>query len=202
MRTLSVLLVSATTLFGAQDIQAQGVRAVGGLVGWVEGRQLIARQDPSRARSGLMAGLFIDVASNASWLDIMAEAYLVQRGGYVPVGKLVAEVEADYLAFALLPKVRFPLGPLSVYAYAGPNLDYHLRTQAGGELADVYRRMSPQVLGIALGGGLEMDIGVTGSLRLELRHDEQLTEAFPDAPTDVHHRSKALVLRYGRRGPG
>lgn len=202
MRTLSVLLVSSSLLLGANDAQAQGMRAVGGFAGWVEGRQLISRQDPSDTRSGLMAGVFIDVATNAPWLDVMAEAYLVQRGGSVPIGDLMAEVEADYLAVAVLPKVRFGLGPVSAFIYAGPNLDYHLRTKAGGQLADVYRKMAPQVFGVALGGGLELNVGATGSLRIELRHDEQLTEAFPDAPTDVHHRTKAIVIRYGRRGPG
>jgi len=178
------------------------MRAVGGLGGWVEGRQLISRQDPSDTRSGLMAGAFIDVATNAPWLDIMAEAYLVQRGGSVPIDDLMAEVEADYLAFALLPKARLGLGPVSIFVYAGPNLDNHLRTRAGGQLEDIYRQASAQVFGVALGGGLELDVGATGSLRIELRHDEQLTEAFPDAPTDVRHRTNALVLRYGRRGPG
>jgi len=202
LRTLSVLLVSSSILFWAHDAQAQGLRAVGGFAGWVEGRQVIGRQGPSDTRSGLMGGAFIDVATNASWLDVMAEAYLVQRGGNVPLDSLTAEVQVDYLAFAVLPKVRFELGPLSAFVYAGPNLDYHLRTRAGGELADVYRQFSPMVFGVAFAGGLEIDVGESGSLRLELRHDEQLTGAFPDAPTDVHHRSNAIVLRYGRRGPG
>lgn len=148
-----------------------------------------------------MAGVFVDVATQASRLDVMAEISLVQRGGSVPVNGLVAEVEVDYLAWALLPKLRVDAGPLAVFAYAGPNLDYHLRTRAGGELAGVYRKSAPMVLGVAVGGGFEVDVGAAGSLRLELRHDEGLTGAFPDAPTTVRHRSMAVVLRYGRRGP-
>jgi hypothetical protein len=202
LRTLSVLLVSAAALAASDHVEAQGIRAVGGLAGWVEGDQLIARQDASDTRSGLMAGLFIDVATQAPWLDIVAEGYVVQRGGNVPVDGLVAEVETDYLAFAVLPKGRIDVGPVSLFAYAGPNLDYHLRTKAGGELAVVYRRASPQVFGVALGAGMELDVGNTGSLRVELRHDRQLTGAFPDAPTDVNHRSRALLLRFGRRAPG
>ena len=175
---------------------------MGAFAGWVEARQLISRQDPSDARTGGIGGLFVDVATQAPWLDVMAEVAVVQRGGSVHLDDVVAEVEVDYLTFALLGKARFGVGPVQAFGYGGPVLDYHLRTRAGGELAVVYRQPAAQVLAVALGGGLEVPLGTAGSLRLELRHDEGLTGAFPDAPQDVRHRSRTLVLRYGRRAPG
>lgn len=175
---------------------------MGGFAGRVESRQLISRQDPTEGRSGFLAGVFIDVATNAPWFDILAEAYLVQRGGKVPVGKLLAEAEVDYLAFAVLPKVRFGFGPLAIFGYAGPHLDSHLRTRAGGELSDVYRQAAATGFGVSIGGGLEVAVGSAGSFRLELRHDEGLSDAFPEASSEVRHRSTGILVRYGRRGAG
>ncbi len=201
MRTLSVLLVSALVFGWAGSAQAQGARTVGAFAGWVEARQVIAREGPTEARSGLMGGLFLDVGTQKPWFDILAEAYLVQRGGAVPIGDFVAEAEADYVTFAVLPKVRASLGLLQLYSYAGPLVDFHVRTRAGGELAEVYRRAAPQAFGVALGAGIEARLRSGNSFRVELRRDEGLTNAFPDATGKVRHRSVAIVLRYGRRPP-
>ena len=146
-----------------------------------------------------MLGAFLDVATNAPWFDVQAEAYLVQRGGVIPVGDLVAEAEIDYLTFAVLPKVRFGVGPLAIFAYGGVHVDNHLRTRAGGELGVAYSEAKPQGVGVSIGGGFEVGVGPAGSLRLELRHDEGLNNAFPSAPSEVRNRSTAILVRYGRR---
>ena len=201
VRTLRTLLILLTVTAWPSHADAQSFRALGGLAGWVRAQQVITGEEPTPTRDGLLGGVFIDVGTPRGWLDVLAEAAVVQRGGIVPIGDLDAEAEADYIAFALLPKLRAGVGPLSLYAYGGPLLEFHVRTRAAGELADVYRRSSPQVFGVSAGGGIELNLGPVHSFRLEVRHDEGLSNAFPDAPATVRHRSQAIVLRYGRRGP-
>ncbi len=199
LRTLTLLLVSALAVAGARPAQAQGVRAVGGFAGVVQAKQLVSGQPASEARAGLIAGAFLDVATNAPWFDILVEAFVVQRGGKLDVGSVVTEAEVDDLSFALLPKFRFPVGPASVFAYVGPHLDTPLRSRAGGELADIYRQAAPQSFGMSLGAGLELDIGSSGSLRVEFRHDEGVSDVFPDAPDQIRSRTSGILIRWGRR---
>lgn len=199
LRTLSRLLVSAfvtpallAASFGAAH--AQGARGVGLFAGVDRGRQLISRQDPSDARTGFLAGAFVDVATPGGF-DVLAEAYVVQRGGKVTLGDLRADVEVDYLTFALYAKGRLALGPASLYAYAGPHVDTHLRTRAAGELITAYRESAGQAFGVTAGAGLEFGVGGGRAAYLEARVDEGLTDAFPDPAEQIRHRTLSLVLR-------
>ncbi len=193
------LTAAAAALFiWATPASAQGPRAVGLSLGVNDSRQLISRQDPSETRTGLLGGAFIDVETPAG-IDVLAEAYLVQRGGKVALDEgILAEVEADYLAFGVYPKLRVGVGPASLYALAGPYVEMHLRTRAGGELAVEYREPATQVFGVSAGAGLEVAVVQRYALSLEIRHDEGLGDAFPNSTAGVRHRTVSVLLRLAK----
>ena len=186
----------------AQSARAVGTRAVGILAGANESRQLISRQDPSDGRLGLLAGVFVDVATPAGF-DVLAEGYVVQRGGKVDVANdLQADVEADYLSMGIYAKGRVGMGPANIYLYGGPHVETHLRTRAAAELATAYREASAQTFGVTAGAGVEFAVGAGRAAYLEVRLDEGLTDAFPDPAEQIRHRTVSVLIRLARTPGG
>jgi hypothetical protein len=188
----SVLLAPPASLW------AQGV-SVGAQVGLVSSRQLVRGGDPSQARSGFLAGAFVEVDTPGAWLGVLAEASFTRRGGrFALQGGQVGEVRADYLVFAVSPVVRRRLGAVSLFVYGGPSLETHLQVRAAAELAAAYREPSDQIFSAQLGAGLEANLAGMLRLRLEARHVEGLSPAFDSSAGEFRHRSRELLLRLGR----
>ena len=59
---------------------AQGTATYGVLIGQVESHQLHTHTDDSEARTDVVLGAFVGVATPVSWLHIVLEASLARRG--------------------------------------------------------------------------------------------------------------------------
>jgi len=178
--------------------QAQNL-VYGGQAGWVSSRQLVQHEDPSETRDGLLAGAFLEVPTPARSLGVMAEGSYVQRGGRFPLSTGPGgDVRADYLVFSVAPVVRYGLGPVALYVYAGPSLEAYLQVRTAAELQGAFREPSDQIFSVQVGGGLETTVIDGWSLRLEARRVEGLSDAFDSTAGQFRHRSHEVAVRIGR----
>lgn len=198
MRTLTTLLVSFLAVAGPQAASSQAV-VVGALAGAVESRQLRERDDDSRPRDGLTAGVFVEVGTPAPLVAVLAEARYAQRGGRFPLqGGRVGDVQADYLVATLAPTFRLAVGPVALFAFGGPSLELTLRTRSVAELANAYADPASQVFAVTAGGGVELRTP-GWSVRGEARIVEQLSSAYRGDAGTFRHRATELVVKVGRR---
>jgi len=191
-------LLALVGLAAARPLGAQSL-LVGGQAGAVASRQVVERGEPSGDRTGFLAGAFVAVPTPSSWLEVLAEASYVQRGGRFSVTDgATGDVRADYLVFSVAPAFRHPLGPAAVYLYAGPSLEAHLQVRSAAELAGAYREPSDQIFSVQVGAGVEIRLADRWNVRVEARHVEGLSAAFDSEAGDFRHRSRELVVRVGR----
>lgn len=206
MRTLTTAMVSLGLLAAllppaAREAAAQeGAVVVGGSVGTVRSRQLEDRGEGSDPRTGFLVGAWVDVATPARFLHVLAEAAYVRRGGRVALGGpsgLVGEVESDRLTATVAPGARLAFGPAALFLYGGPTLEVPARTRTVAQLQDRYAAPSDQSLAVTAGVGLGVRRG-RWDVRGEVRHVEGLTSAYDAAGRGIRHRSTEWVVRVGR----
>ena len=163
------------------------------------------RNADSEEHSGFLVGAWARVRTPAPWLTVTAEATVARRGGEYDEGpgEPTATVDVDYVSVAVLPALRVPVGPVALSLFAGPGLDIHLRSQAAVSLQSAFREPATQVFAGVVGAGLDAVLGRT-LLGVEVRHHEQLSDAFSGPAEGVRHRSTEAVFRIGRspRGGG
>ena len=119
--TFASLLGLTLTLAAPAD--AQGTYTAGALLGQVESRQLHSHADDTEARTDVVFGAFVDVATPLSWLHIGLEASIARRGGdyqtTTAAGPTAQSARIDYLSFSLMPAVWHDFGPFALYVAAG-----------------------------------------------------------------------------------
>ena len=99
----------------------------------------------------------------ARFLSIRAELGYIRRGSVVwddaldPDHLTPAHVRSHYLSIPILGKVRFRLGPGSVYLLAGPTLDQLLKTKCTQDLCSVLNDERPAAFGVTVGSGVSID---------------------------------------------
>lgn len=202
MRTLTASLVSLAVLTAPVSVQAQ-TSVVGGLAGRVTSVQLRERGDDSAERSGFLVGAYVDVVTPTPLLHVLAEASYVQRGGRLALtgtGEPVGDVQADYLMAVVAPSLRVGVGPVALVGYAGPVVEFPLRTRSVAELGNLYATPNEQVFSVTAGAGLEGDLG-SWIVRGEVRMVRQLSSAYANLDRDIKHRSTEILVRLGRPRP-
>lgn len=160
-------------------------------------RILVAREDTRDTRNGWRVGAYV-LAPTPLGLRVQGEAALVQRGGRARLPGGSGALEADYLSMSVLPRWDLSAGPVTLFVYAGPSVEVHLRTRAAAELAEVYRQANTQVLGLELGTGLAVGLGGGQRISVELRLSEGLVSAFADPAPETRLRSLGFVVRASR----
>lgn len=211
MRTRSAALVSLALALAALPARPEPVTGqvpqrvfVGGVAGLVRSRQVADGGETSDPRTGFLAGAWVEVATSVTFLQVLAEAAYVRRGGRVAVGgpaNLLGEVESDWFAATVAPVVRLAVGPASVFAYGGPTLEVPARTRTVAQLQNRYASPSEQALAVTAGVGVGVRRG-RWEARGEVRHVEGLTSVYGVHDGGVRHRSTEMVVRVGRARGG
>lgn len=174
-------------------------RALGLVMGVVESTQTRARQPDSEVHSGLMVGAWVDQQTPVPWLSVTAEAFLVRRGArYILDDGFARQLDVDYVGAALLPSLRGTAGPASFVGYAGPGLDFHLRSQSSLELQGIFLQAAGQTFAGVVGGAVEFTTERT-TFRFDARLHQQLSRAFEGEVSDAKHRSVEFLFRLGMR---
>jgi len=183
--------------------ESQEIRAVGGLLGRVSSEQTWTPSAETGPRSGWGLGAFVEVALPASFLSVVAEGLVVQRGTalYVDTESHMeqTQVESDYLAFPLLLKLRYFHEPFGAYALAGPAVEYLLQTRADPGLGQVYRHEEGVVGSVVVGAGVEGLISTRVAVMLEARLNQGLTDAYSGDVAQVRRRTLEVLFRVGVR---
>ncbi len=203
----STVLTATLLAGGAAPADAQNLgRLTGGFAGRTDSEMLWSPPVETSPRSGFLAGAFVDVPTPVSHLRMRAEGGLTQRGGFVSTdtrGNAVdGEVRGDYLSLYIEAKVGASLGPVHVFAAAGPAIDYLLRSREDPILAQVFIEKRGTVLGAAAGAGLGLRVMDAWVIEAETRWVRGLTVAYTGSGLRVRNRSREWVLRLSRVAGG
>lgn len=199
--------VSGAALFaawavGADAVQAQNADRLTGIVaGMAESEQVWSPAVDTDRRAGFLVGAFVDVRTPVTGLRVRAEGSAVRRGGLVLSdyrgGALDGEVQSDYLSFQLHAKVGGSVGPVHVFAAAGPGVDYLVRSREDAVLAQVLIEEHATVMTGSAGVGAGIRIGAFAA-EAEGRWVRGLTDAYRGSSVTVRNRSLEWVLRVAR----
>lgn len=201
MRTLAALMVSFGTALAVSPSPSSAQSVLMGVVGGPSYSRLVQdRRGDSEERSGFTAGAFLEVRTPVPLLRVLAEAAWTQQGGrYASEGGGVGGgvVSADYVAATVAPLLIAGVGSLSVFAYGGPTVQVHARTQASPDVATVFRDPAPQIFAVSAGVGFA--IKVAGwEFRAETRRVEGLSRTYTHDEGDFRHRATDVLVRLGR----
>ena len=203
-RVASALAVSllATWCVSARPALAQNVdRLTGVVAGLAESEQIWSPSVETDRRSGFVIGAFVDVRTPVTALRVRAEGAVARRGGLVLSdfrgGALDGEVQSDYLTFQLHAKVGGSVGPVHVFASAGPGVDYLLQSREDAVLTQVLIEELATVLTGTAGVGAGIRVGAFAA-EVEGRWVRGLTDAYRGSSATVRNRSVEWVLRVSR----
>ena len=192
----------ATWCVSARPALAQNVdRLTGVVAGLAESEQIWSPSVETDRRSGFVIGAFVDVRTPVTALRVRAEGAVARRGGLVLSdfrgGALDGEVQSDYLTFQLHAKVGGSVGPVHVFAAAGPGVDYLLQSREDAVLAQVLIEEHAAVMTAAAGVGVGVRAG-TFAAEVEGRWVRGLTDAYRGSSVTVRNRSVEWVVRVSR----
>ena len=187
---------------GSEPILAQNTgRLTGIVVGRAESEQIWKPLVETARRSGFVVGAFVDVATPVTALRVRAEAALARRGGLVQSdfrgGALDGEVQSDYLSFQLQAKVAGSVGPVHVFAAAGPGVDYLVQSREDAVLAQVLIDEHATVFNVGAGVGAGVRVGALVA-EVEGRWVGGLSNAYSGSSAMVRNRSLELLVRLSR----
>ena len=194
-------LFLVTSLLWASPVGGQNQRTVGFHIGQVRSRQMWTGAISSANATGPSVGVNVDVPTPARFLSIRAELGYIRRGSVVwddaldPDHLTPAHVRSHYLSIPILGKVRFRLGPGSVYLLAGPTLDQLLKTKCTQDLCSVLTDDRPTAFAVMVGSGVSIDFWDRFRADLEVRLTEGLADAYVSPSSGTHYRSSEFLLR-------
>ena len=206
VRVAALLAAAAVALVVAvQPAHSQDAgRLTGVFAGRTESEQDWSPPVETSRRPGFMLGAFVDVPTPASVLRVRAEGGFAQRGGFVSSDyrgePLDGQVRSDYLSFHLQAKVAGSLGPLHVFAAAGPGLDYLVQSREDPVLAQALADEHASVLNVAASAGAGARLRGPWVAEVEARLVHGLTGAYSGTDVEVSNRSMEWVVRISRAG--
>ena len=194
----------AAWVVNARPVLAQNADRLTGIVaGVAESEQIWRPAVETDRRSGFLAGAFVDVRTPVTALRVRIEGGAVRRGGLVlgdfRSGGLDGEVQSDYLSFRAEAKVGGSIGPVHVFAAAGPGVDYLVQSREDAVLAQVLIEEYGTVITASAGAGAGVRVGGVVA-EVEGRWMRGLTDAYRGSSATVRNRSLELVLRLSRVG--
>ena len=152
----------------AAPADAQGTYTVGGLLGQLESRQLHSHADDTQARTDVVLGAFVDVATPLSWLHIGLEASIARRGGHyettTAAGPTTQSARIDYLSFALMPAVWHDFGPFALYMSLGFARESDVGIGSTADLVPLFSEPASNVFALAAAAGLEISFMSSGTI--------------------------------------
>ena len=186
-------------LLGASPLDGQVQRTVGVHIGQVRSHQIWSGLISTDDATGLSIGVNVDVP--APLLSILFGAGYAGRGSVVwdeevdPDRSLAANVRSHYMSFPLQAKLRFKLGPASVYLLAGPTVEYLMKTECTEDLCRVLHDERPAVFSGTVGGGGSMDFRDRFRADFEVRLTEGFSDAYVSNSSGIRYRSLEFLLR-------
>lgn len=200
--TALVAPLLAAWFVNASPALAQNADRLTGIVaGLAESEQIWSPSVETDRRSGFVFGAFVDVRTPVTALRVRAEGAVARRGGLVLSdfrgGALDGEVQSDYLTFQLHAKVGGSVGPVHVFAAAGPGVDYLVQSREDAVLTQVLIEELATVLTATAGVGAGIRFGAFAA-EVEGRWVRGLVDAYRGSSVTVRNRSMEWVLRVSR----
>ena len=194
-------LLVAHAFFWLPPASGQVGRTVGFHLGQVRSHQIWSGSISTETANGFSLGVNVDVPTPVPFLSIRAELGYVGRGSVVwdevsdPERLAAANVRSHYLSIPIQGKVRFGLGPLSAFLFAGPTLDQLLETQCTQAFCQVLSEERPTVLSVGIGSGVSIDFRDRFRGDFEVRVTEGITDAYVATSSGIRYRSLEFLMR-------
>ncbi len=187
---------------GPGSAAAQSAPVLSGIaLGRAESEQLWTPAIETAPRSGFLLGAFIGLPTPVAVLRVHAEAAFVRRGGFVQSdfrgNPLDGQFQSDYLNFALQGRVAGAVGPVRLFAGAGPGVDYLVRSRQDAVTAQAIRDEHAAVFTASAGAGAGARVGGV-EVEVEGRWVAGLTDAWRGSSMTARNRSREWVVRVGR----
>ncbi len=214
-----IAIFSTPSTTAAQTIRCWGVK-----LGITDANQTISGNDFTleySSRIGLSAGIFAEWL-NHPWISVNSEICFSQKGHRLDIPITTAEfpdgtgeftgesIGLNYISIALLPKARIAVGPIELYALAGPRVDFaigHTVTIEGREPIRSYLEAGwnsnlSHSRDAQIGG--DFGVGCTSNALLpmilgaEVRYSPDFTPSsqFPNSSTTNHSWEFLLVVGF------
>lgn len=102
------------------SMQAQTTAAFGAKVGWINSKFLGEDADNQNNKSGLSAGVFLNITSGNEIIGFQPELLFSQKGSDFQVGNIREDYRLSYIEVPMLLKVSVPISSLRPNIFAGP----------------------------------------------------------------------------------
>ena len=202
--TGSALLIAAASVLAIPAFAQTPGSVVGVVGGWVVNEQVWRSEYQTETVGGVQLGGFVNAVTPVPWFRMRAEFMWTQRGGSVSGGLhenlLVGETRTDYLTLSVQPRLSAWLGPLELFAAAGPVLDVVIRNRFGAELAGVMQEVN-KVVGAGAGMGIAVHLPSLFHAEVEAQVFEGLGDAYDGYFVSAKNSSFGIVARIGRVFP-
>lgn len=206
LRTIATIaLLSGASVAGAsaQDLG----RYTGFSVGQTRSQQVWSPSVDTSDRTGFLVNYYTDLPSPLGPLRVRLGTGYTQRGGLVGGDfegeALSGETRSEWLALHLELKLAQSIGPMHVFAAAGPAYGLHLRTRQDAVLAQVLFEERPNSFSVTASGGVGIKVSADRVAELEVRWVEGLTTTRSGSFVRARDRSLEIMLRIGRvKAPG
>lgn len=152
-------------------------------------------------RDGFVVGASLEVVTPIPFFAVRASGRWVRRGSdyLLPSieGPLASPVRTDHLSFPILIGPRVSVGPVTLSALLGPQIDYLLSSRTDINFETRFPVEKPMEVSVAAAVGLEVTLAGVGRLGVDVRWVEGLTAIYEEAGPDPQGRSYELVARVG-----
>lgn len=199
--TISTALLFAAVFTFADQAKAQSPLNFG-VKGGVNFSTLSGPDDSPDSRTGLMAGIVVDISVPALPLGVETGLYYSQKGFEEEFDEFTFSTKLDYLEIPVLAKLNVgPPGPVSPYIIAGPYFAFNVNSEIEmeGITVDISDAMNTTDFGGVAGVGADISLGLT-TLNLQARYSFGFTSVFDSDSEffdDDDFKNRAFTLSVG-----
>lgn len=156
------------------------------------------------SKTGLNLGAFVEVPTGAnSPIAIRGEVNLINKGAKEEDGGATLKLNLDYIEVPVLVKYNIPVqGQIAPNLFAGPvvgiltTAKQKYEFDGDEEELDVKEFLKSTDFSLCLGGGVDIMMGTSGVLTLDLRYELGLTNIL-DEDGDGEIKNNAFIFNVG-----
>lgn len=196
--TLCTALIFAAAFALADQAKAQSPLNFG-VKGGVNIANISGPGDSPDSRTGILAGLVVDVSLPALPIGVETGLYYSQKGAESEEMGITESTNLDYLEVPVLAKLSIgPPGPFSPHIVAGPYLAFNINAEEEfeGQTEDISDGINSTDFGGVIGVGADFSLGLT-TLKAQVRYSFGLTSVFDSEFIQDDFKNRAFTVGIG-----
>ena len=170
-----------------------------GVKGGVNITNISGPGDSPDSRTGILAGIVVDISLPAVPLGVETGLYYSQKGAESEEMGATMSTNLDYLEVPVLAKLSIgPPGPFTPHILAGPYLAFNINAEDDfeGQTTDISDSINSTDFGGVVGVGADFSLGLT-TLNAQARYSFGLTSVFDSDMVQDDYKNRAITLSVG-----